>query len=77
MGLAHHGVPNLWEAVPVLTLTMPGWFDVVWLACGLLMVPSWLPQLFGWCVGVLAALWSFIIGLFPLQLALSCPRLSC
>ena len=35
---------------------MPSWFHVGRLACGLFMVASLLPQLFGWCMGVLAAL---------------------
>ena len=58
---------------------MPGCFDVGWIACGLFMVASWLPQLFGWCMGVLAALWSafFIVSFFLLLLALSRPRSSC
>ena len=34
---------------------MSGWFDVGQLACGLFMVASLLPQLFGWCLGVSAA----------------------
>ena len=37
---------------------MSGWFDVGWLACAMFMVASLLPQLFGWCLGVSAALWS-------------------
>ena len=34
---------------------MSGWSGVGWLACGLFMVASLLPQLFGLCLGVSAA----------------------
>ena len=37
---------------------MSGWLDDGWLACGLFMVASLLPQPFSWCLGVSAALWS-------------------
>ena len=45
---------------------MPGWFGVGQLACGLFTVPSLLLQRFGWCMVVLAALWSTCssLGLF-------------
>ena len=45
---------------------MPGGFDVGRLACGLFMVASLLLQRFGWCIVVLAALWSACssLGLF-------------
>ena len=37
---------------------MPGRFGVGRLACGLFIAPSLLLQRFGWCMVVLAALWS-------------------
>ena len=45
---------------------MPSQFGVGRLACGLFMVASLLPQRFGWCTVVLAAVWSACssLGLF-------------
>ena len=66
------GVPgSLWCPQPVgrrsrTDSCMSGWFDVGWLACRLFMVVSLLPLLFGWCLGVSAALWSACSSLvFP------------
>ena len=56
---------------------MPGWFDVGRLACGLFMVASLLPQLFGWCLGVLAALCSACSSLGFLCCCWRCRVLGC
>ena len=63
VGMVVDGPGSPWCRQPVghcslIDPCMPGWFDVSRLACGLFVVASWLPQLFGWCMGVLAALWS-------------------
>ena len=60
VGMVIGGPGSPWRRQPVgrrsrIDPCMPGWFDVGRLACGLFMVASLLPQLFGWCLGVLAA----------------------
>ena len=71
VGMVVDGCGTPWCRPPLgcrfrLDPCMAGWFGVGRLACGLFMVASLLPQRFGWCMVVLAAVWSAgsSLGLF-------------
>ena len=75
--MAHHVVAIPWDAVSRFDHCIPGWLGVDRLACRLVMVASLFLQQSGWCMVVLASLWSACLSLGPFCRCQRCRVLGC